>query len=78
MIFGFQKLKTNLLTVSGMTQQNITSSKRNFMMVGRVIIYCISFVFLSLPFIHGFQSSFQSAGFNQQIFSNNKKNRDNL
>jgi len=28
----------------------------------RVIIYCISFVFLSLHLMHGFQSSFQSAG----------------
>ena len=30
----------------------------------RVIIYCISFVFLSLHLLHGFQSAFQSAGFN--------------
>ena len=28
----------------------------------RVIIYCISFVFLSLHLLHGFQSSFQSVG----------------
>jgi succinate dehydrogenase / fumarate reductase cytochrome b subunit len=30
----------------------------------RVIIYCISFIFLSLHLLHGFQSAFQSAGFN--------------
>tara|TARA_B100001142_G_scaffold328514_1_gene388803 strand:- start:2377 stop:3048 length:672 start_codon:yes stop_codon:yes gene_type:complete len=30
----------------------------------RVIIYCVSFVFLSLHLLHGFQSSFQSAGIN--------------
>ena len=29
----------------------------------RVIIYCVSFVFLSLHLMHGFQSSFQSVGF---------------
>tara|TARA_B100001250_G_scaffold164430_1_gene141421 strand:+ start:3705 stop:4376 length:672 start_codon:yes stop_codon:yes gene_type:complete len=29
----------------------------------RVVIYCISFVFLSLHLLHGFQSSFQSVGF---------------
>jgi len=29
----------------------------------RVIIYCISFLFLSLHLLHGFQSSFQSIGF---------------
>ena len=30
----------------------------------RVIIYCISFIFLSLHLLHGFQSAFKSAGFN--------------
>jgi len=29
----------------------------------RVLIYCISFVFLSLHLLHGFQSAFQSVGF---------------
>ena len=29
----------------------------------RVVIYCVSFVFLSLHLLHGFQSSFQSVGF---------------
>ena len=29
----------------------------------RVIIYCVSFIFLSLHLLHGFQSAFQSAGF---------------
>ena len=29
---------------------------------GRVIVYCLSFVFLALHLMHGFQSAFQSAG----------------
>ena len=32
----------------------------------RVIIYCISFIFLSLHLLHGFQSAFQSVGFNNK------------
>lgn len=35
----------------------------------RVIIYCISFVFLSLHLLHGFQSAFQSAGFNSNKYT---------
>ena len=30
----------------------------------RVALYCVSFVFLALHLLHGFQSSFQSVGFN--------------
>lgn len=29
----------------------------------RVVLYCVSFVFLSLHLLHGFQSAFQSVGF---------------
>ena len=29
----------------------------------RVVVYCVSFIFLSLHLLHGFQSAFQSAGF---------------
>jgi len=35
----------------------------------RVIIYCISFIFLSLHLLHGFQSAFQSAGFNSNKYT---------
>lgn len=35
----------------------------------RVIIYCVSFVFLALHLLHGFQSAFQSAGFNSTKYS---------
>ena len=35
----------------------------------RVIIYCVSFVFLSLHLLHGFQSSFQSAGFSHNKYT---------
>ena len=39
----------------------------------RVIIYCISFIFLSLHLLHGFQSSFQSSGLNNNYISYIKK-----
>lgn len=35
----------------------------------RVVIYCISFIFLSLHLMHGFQSAFQSAGFNHTKYT---------
>jgi succinate dehydrogenase / fumarate reductase cytochrome b subunit len=35
----------------------------------RVGIYCVSFVFLGLHLLHGFQSSFQSAGFNHNKYT---------
>ena len=35
----------------------------------RVIIYCIAFVFLSLHLLHGFQSAFQSTGFNYNKYT---------
>jgi len=37
--------------------------------IWRVIIYCISFVFLGLHLAHGFQSAFQSAGFNHNKYT---------
>jgi succinate dehydrogenase / fumarate reductase cytochrome b subunit len=35
----------------------------------RVAIYCLSFVFLSLHLLHGFQSAFQSVGFNHRKYT---------
>lgn len=35
----------------------------------RVGVYCVSFVFLGLHLFHGFQSSFQSAGFNHNKYT---------
>jgi len=35
----------------------------------RVIIYCVAFVFLSLHLMHGFQSSFQTAGVRHQKYT---------
>ena len=35
----------------------------------RVIIYCVAFVFLSLHLMHGFQSSFQTAGVRNQKYT---------
>ena len=44
----------------------------------RVIIYCISFIFLSLHLLHGFQSAFQSAGFNHNKYTPTIKKLGNL
>ena len=46
--------------------------------LNRVIIYCISFVFLSLHLLHGFQSAFQSAGFNHNKYTPTIKKLGNL
>ena len=35
----------------------------------RVLIYCVAFVFLGLHLGHGFQSAFQSAGFNNNKYT---------
>ena len=43
--------------------------QHKFQDLPRVIIYCISFVFLSLHLLHGFQSAFQSAGFNHNRYT---------
>jgi succinate dehydrogenase / fumarate reductase cytochrome b subunit len=44
----------------------------------RVSIYSIAFVFLSLHLLHGFQSSFQSAGFNHNKYTPIIKTLGNL
>lgn len=44
----------------------------------RVGIYCVSFVFLALHLLHGFQSSFQSAGFNHNKYTPIIKKLGNL
>ena len=41
--------------------------------VWRVILYCISFVFLSLHLLHGFQSSFQTAGLKNRKYASTIK-----
>ena len=35
----------------------------------RVLLYCLSFIFLSLHLLHGFQSSFQSTGVNYNKYT---------
>ena len=44
----------------------------------RVLIYCVSFVFLGLHLLHGFQSAFQSAGFNHTKHTPTIKKLGNL
>jgi len=52
--------------------------QHKFQDLARIIIYCISFVFLSLHLLHGFQSSFQSAGFNHNKYTPTIKKLGNL
>lgn len=44
----------------------------------RVVIYCFSFVFLSLHLLHGFQSSFQSTGISRNKYTHIIKRASNL
>jgi succinate dehydrogenase / fumarate reductase cytochrome b subunit len=44
----------------------------------RVGIYCLSFVFLSLHLMHGFQSAFQSVGFNHNKYTPTIKKLSNI
>lgn len=46
-----------------------TELQHKFVSPLRVGIYCVSFVFLGLHLLHGFQSSFQSAGFNHNKYT---------
>lgn len=41
----------------------------SFIPVGKVIIFVVSFIFLSLHLMHGFQSAFQSVGFNHNKYT---------
>ena len=52
--------------------------QHKFQDLSRVIIYCVSFIFLSLHLLHGFQSSFQSAGFNHNKYTPIIKRLGNL
>ncbi len=44
----------------------------------RVVIYCLSFVFLALHLLHGFQSAFQSAGFSRKKYTSLIKKVSNI
>ena len=61
-------------------REAFTSTERNptryfhelqekFVDIWRVAIYCLSFVFLSLHLMHGFQSAFQSVGFRHNRYT---------
>ncbi|WP_070137471.1 succinate dehydrogenase cytochrome b subunit [Crocinitomix algicola] len=52
--------------------------QHKFVDVWRVIIYCLSFVFLSLHLLHGFQSAFQSVGFRNHKYLPTIKKLGNL
>ncbi|MCO4819562.1 MAG: succinate dehydrogenase cytochrome b subunit [Bacteroidetes bacterium] len=49
-----------------------------FSNAGRVILYVLSFIFLSLHLLHGFQSAFQSVGFNHNKYTPTIKRLGNL
>lgn len=55
-----------------------TELQHKFVNPIRVTIYCVSFVFLGLHLLHGFQSSFQSAGFNHNKYTPIIKKLGNL
>ena len=55
-----------------------THLQLKFQDLARIVIYCISFVFLSLHLLHGFQSAFQSAGFNHNKYTPTIKKLGNL
>jgi succinate dehydrogenase / fumarate reductase cytochrome b subunit len=44
----------------------------------RVALYCVSFIFLALHLLHGFQSSFQSVGFNNNKYTPTLKKLGNI
>ncbi|MFT4755445.1 MAG: succinate dehydrogenase / fumarate reductase cytochrome b subunit [Vicingaceae bacterium] len=46
-----------------------TELQHKFVSPVRIGIYCLSFIFLSLHLLHGFQSSFQSVGFKNRKFA---------
>jgi succinate dehydrogenase / fumarate reductase cytochrome b subunit len=41
----------------------------SFLPIGKVIVFVVSFIFLSLHLMHGFQSAFQSVGFNHNKYT---------
>ena len=41
----------------------------SFIPIGKVIVYIVAFIFLSLHLMHGFQSAFQSVGFNHNKYT---------
>ncbi len=41
----------------------------SFAPIGKVIVFIVSFIFLSLHLMHGFQSAFQSVGFNHNKYT---------
>ncbi len=52
--------------------------QHKFVDVWRVALYCLSFVFLSLHLLHGFQSAFQSVGFSHNRYTPIIKKLGNL
>lgn len=60
------------------TERYFEELQHKFHDLWRVIIYCISFVFLSLHLLHGFQSSFQSVGFRESRRSGYVKMLSNI
>jgi succinate dehydrogenase / fumarate reductase, cytochrome b subunit len=73
--FWFPELKTKFID-KDMTGLNAAGEYRymeelvhQFSNKGRVAIYVLAFIFLSLHLLHGFQSAFQSVGFNHNKFT---------
>jgi len=82
--FWFPEINTKFI-VGDMSGLNATGEFRYFEELQhkfvdpiRVLIYVVSFIFLSLHLLHGFQSSFQSAGFNHNKYTPIIKKLGNL
>jgi len=83
--FWFPEINTKFIDPRDWTGLNDSGEYRyweelnhKFHELWRVIIYCISFIFLSLHLLHGFQSAFQSAGFNHNKYTPTIKKLGNL
>lgn len=82
--FWLPELNTKFI-VGDMTGLNAAGDFRymeelthKFTNIGRVLLYVLSFIFLSLHLLHGFQSAFQSVGFNHNKFTPTIKKLGNL
>ena len=60
------------------TERYFEELQHKFHDLWRVIIYCISFVFLSLHLLHGFQSSLQSVGLRSSKHASKIKTLSNI
>lgn len=78
--FWIPEIKTKFLDgdfsgkLSGETDYRyFTELQHKFVSPIRLVIYCVAFVFLALHLLHGFQSAFQTVGFNNKYTASLQK-----